>query len=242
MCGRYTHLFQWRQLHRLMTLVSPPWEFSPRYNVAPTQSAPVVRAEPAGRRVDPMRWGLIPSWASDVSIGSRLINARAETIAEKPAFRSAFKSRRCLVPVSGFYEWKAIPGEKRKQPHYIRPSADDDLFFFAGLWERWSPKDGAGDPIESFTIITTQPNELMATLHNRMPVILDPPERDAWLAADASPASLPAMLRPYPSELMMALPVSLAVNNPRHDAEDCILPVGQGSIGEKNAGIAADFD
>lgn len=229
MCGRYTHLFLWRELHRLMTLVSPPWEFPRRYNVAPTQDAPVIRAaEGSGRRVDPLRWGLIPSWASDVSIGSRLINARAETIAEKPAFRSAFKARRCLVPVSGFYEWKTIPGEKRKQPHYIRPSGDDDLFFFAGLWERWSPKDGAAEPIESFTIITTQPNELMATLHNRMPVILDSPERDVWLAGDTSPESLMALLRPYPAELMMALPVSLAVNNPRHDAADCIQPTERG--------------
>jgi len=239
MCGRYTHLFKWAQLHGLMTLVSPPWEFPRRYNVAPTQIAPVVRAieEPgasAGRRVDPMRWGLIPSWAPDISIGSRLINARADTIAEKPSFRAAFKSRRCLIPASGFYEWKALEGEKRKVPHYIRPSADDELFFFAGLWERWTPKDGSREPIESFTIITTEANELMATLHNRMPVILDAPERDAWLDTETPQDALKGLLRPYSSELMMAFPVSQTVNNPRNDTAACIARSSNGTSNENS--------
>ncbi len=243
MCGRFTHLFKWRQLHRLMLLTSPPWEFPRRYNVAPTQNAPVVRADPSnggasgsesgGRRVDMLRWGLIPWWADDPSIGGRLINARAETVHEKPAFRSAFKSRRCLVPVSGFYEWQAQPGMKRKQPYYFRPAGDDELFVFVGLWERWSPKESAiggggapkpTEPIESFTIITTTANELMAGMHDRMPVILDERDFNTWLDARATPDVLRALLKPFPAELMLAEPVSDLVNSPKNDGPECLSP------------------
>jgi putative SOS response-associated peptidase YedK len=224
MCGRYTNLFKWKQLHRLMTLTTPPMELGERYNIAPTQSAPVVRAaDVGGVCVDLLRWGLIPSWADDASIGGGLINARSETVAQKPAFRAAYRGRRCVVPASGFYEWQAITAEKRKQPYYIVPAADDDLFLFAGLWERWTTRDG-GDAIESFAILTTSANELMATLHERMPVILAPQDASSWLDAASETAKLEALFTPFPSDQMRKYPVSTLANSPRNDSPACIEP------------------
>lgn len=219
MCGRYTHLYTWKQLHRLMTLTTiPAGELAPRYNLAPTQKAPVVRQDPEGARsADLLRWGLVPFWADDPTIGSKMINARAETAADKPAFRAAFKSRRCIVPASGFYEWKALEGQKAKQPYYIRPAEDGGIFAIAGLWERWKTKDGA-DAVETFTILTTEPNDLMKTLHDRMPVILDPADFDRWLdPKNADAASLNALMRPAHAETMMCHPVSTRVNTPKND-------------------------
>ncbi len=225
MCGRYTHLFTWAELHRLSMLTSPPIDLPRSFNVAPTQRAPVVRViEGGGRGVDLLKWGLVPFWAADPKIGNSLINARGETVAEKPAFRAAFKSRRCLVPTSGFYEWKRL-GEKSmggKQPYYIRGAGDEPLLL-AGVWESWRPKEGTlfGEPaLETFTIVTTTPNEMMSELHDRMPVIVAPEEQDRWLTGSVEEAK--NMIRPYPAELMMSYPVSTRVNSPRNNDAACV--------------------
>lgn len=226
MCGRFTHKYTWEQLHRLLNLVSPPFEFIHRFNVAPTQSAPVVREDvssdrgtTAGRRVDLLRWGLIPTWAKDESFGAKTINARAETVATSQVFRDSFKRRRCLVPVSGFYEWRKLPGSTRKQPYYFT-SSDAEPLMLAGLWSPWKSPDG---PMETFTIITTTPNEMMAKFHDRMPVILGAEDWAAWLnPAKASEDELSGLLRPYPAELMLAHPVSTRVNSPKNDDAACI--------------------
>lgn len=195
-----------------------------RFNVAPTQPVGVVLPEAAGRRFTLMRWGLIPSWAEDAKIGSRLINARADTIATKPAFRAAFKERRCLVVADGFYEWQATNGQK--QPYLIH-KADDRPFAFAGLWERW--RDPQGSPIESCTIVTTDANEMMRPIHERMPVILRPDDYDRWMDPEAkTPESLQSLLRPYPDGDLVATPVSTRVNNVRNDGPECAAPQGDG--------------
>ena len=161
-----------------------------------------------------MRWGLVPSWAKDVGIGSRMINARAEGIAAKPAFRAAFRQRRCLVPADGFYEWQKVAGGK--QPMLIRLRSGDP-FAFAGLWERWRGPDGE---VETGTIITTAPNAVTAPIHDRMPVILDPADYDRWL--DPSQPDAAALLRPCPDDWLTAIPVSTRVNSPKNDAADLI--------------------
>jgi putative SOS response-associated peptidase YedK len=167
-----------------------------------------------------LRWGLVPSWADDPAVGNRLINARAETVASKPSFRAAFRQRRCLVPADGFYEWQKQAG--KKQPFYIHLRGGGP-FAFAGLWERWQ---GADEPIESFTIVTTEANELVRSLHERMPVILPREAYKHWLdPAYAKLEELQALLRPYPAEEMAAFPVSTRVNSPRVDDAACIVPV-----------------
>jgi putative SOS response-associated peptidase YedK len=216
MCGRFTAKLTWQQLHDLYEIgiaESPPdgLDLKFRYNIAPTQPVPIVRSNPAGRReIALLRWGLIPFWSKDAKIAYRTINARAETIATAPAFRAAFKKRRCLVPASGFYEWKKLDGDK--QPYFIG-LRDGAPLAFAGLWERW---DKGEAPVETFTIITGEPNSLVAGLHDRMPVILDPDDYDAWLTA-ADTAIPQALLQPFPSQLMTAYPVSKRVNNARND-------------------------
>lgn len=218
-----------------MTLSTPPVELAERFNVAPTQQAPVVRASEAdGWRADLLRWGLIPSWAREGGMGfgagSGLVNARSETAATKPAFRSAFKTRRCLVPASGFFEWKAIQGERQKQPLYIRPVEEDDLFIFAGLWESWKPEDAA-QPLETFAILTTAANQFMAPIHDRMPVILRPQDARLWLDAASTVHQLSELLKPFPSELMRQHPVASLVNSPKNDSPACIAPVEDAGFG-----------
>jgi putative SOS response-associated peptidase YedK len=167
-----------------------------------------------------LHWGLIPSWAKDRKMGSKLINARAETVAEKPAFRSAFRKRRCLVVADGFYEWQQQENKKQKQPFYFRLS-DGEPFAFAGLWEHW--QDTTGEEIESCTLLTTEANDLMHPIHNRMPVILEPKNYDLWLDSEATkPELLQPLLHPYPPEEMTAYPVSTAVNKPANDNAECI--------------------
>ncbi len=224
MCGRYSHLFTWKQLHRLMELTTwPEDDLAPRYNVAPTQHAPVVRVGMDGRGEGVvMRWGLIPSWADDPSIGNRLINARGETVDSKPSFRSAMRHRRCLVPASGFYEWQKLAGGKGKQPYYFRPRGAE-IFTFAGLWERWQPSDG--DAIESFTIITTEANELVRPIHDRMPVILSPEAWSAWLDASTEKDHLMGLLRPCDPSALEAVAVGTRVNSPAHDDPGCLEPL-----------------
>src|SRR5262249_9809056 len=162
---------------------------------------------------------LIPSWAKDPKIGNSLISARADSVATKPSFRSAFKKKRCLIPADGFYEWKAVPGQKVKQP-YLIGVRDVPAFAFAGLWEHWT--DPEGKPVHSCTIITTEPNELTSQVHNRMPVILDQADYGQWLDRDADPTELLSLLKPFPAEKMHLAPVSTLVNSPRNDRPECV--------------------
>jgi putative SOS response-associated peptidase YedK len=190
-----------------------------RFNIAPTQEAPVVRtAESGAREVAMLRWGLVPSWARDLSIGNRMINARSETAAEKPSFRQALRKRRCLVPASGFYEWTGEPGHKI--PHAITV-ADQPVFAFAGLWECWHDKANPdAPPVETFTLLTTSANRALAAVHDRMPVILAAGDHENWL--HARPEEAAQLLRPYADDAIRERVVSTRVNNPRNEAEDLL--------------------
>ncbi len=223
MCGRFTLRTPAHTLAKAFGVPELP-NLRPRYNVAPTQDVPAVRraGDGAARELAMRRWGLIPSWAREPGIGSRMINARAETVAEKPSFRSAFRRRRCLVPADGFYEWQKTPGGA-KQPFHIHLE-DDAPFAIAGLWERWQPPDG--EAIESCTLITTGANELLRPIHDRMPVILAPADYDAWLDPEPAPAEeLKALLRPYPADEMTATAVGRQVNDARNDEPGCVEPL-----------------
>ena len=222
MCGRFTLAISPEQL-----VASFPWlevpEMPPaRYNIAPSQPVGVIPNDGKGR-LDYFVWGLVPSWAKDPKIGNRMINARAETLAEKPSFRNAFKYRRCLILADGFYEWRKIPGNKTKIPTYIHLK-DGKPFAFAGLWEEWNSPDGS--QILSTTIITTEPNELVKPVHNRMPVILEESAYNKWLKpGESNTQELINLLRPYEASQMEAYPVSQMVNNPRNDHPNCIQPL-----------------
>lgn len=220
MCGRYSLTTPVEGLRRLFDFAESP-NLAPRYNIAPTQEAPVVRrGEQGGRHLALLRWGLIPSWAKDRAIGNRLINARAETVASTPAFRGAFMARRCLVPADGFYEWRAEGG--RKQPWRIGLT-DGAPFAFAGLWESWHDK-AENQKVESFTIITTDANETVRPIHARMPVILAAGDHETWLAA-VDPRQGEDLLRPYPGRDLRAYRVSTAVNSSRNDGPACVAPI-----------------
>jgi len=222
-CGRFTLTVDPADLQDAFPEFTFPGQFAARFNIAPTQPVLVIPNDSAGR-ADFFVWGLIPSWAKDPSIGAHMINARAETLAEKPSFRSAYRYRRCLILADGFYEWQAQVGSKVKIPHYIRLKSGRP-FAFAGLWGDWHAPDGS--QIKSATIITTQPNELIARLHNRMPVILPPDTYARWLdPAPRQPANLQGLLAPYPAEAMSAHPVSTLVNSPANDLPECIAPAG----------------
>lgn len=185
-----------------------------RYNIAPTQEAPVVRIAGDGKReLAVVRWGLVPSWAKELAAGTRMINARAEGVERKPAFRAAVRSRRCLVPATGFYEWKGLPG--RKQPYAI--TTDRPLFAFAGLWESWAPPEGK--PIETYTIITTDANPAIASVHDRMPVILPREAEETWLTGDVTDAL--ALLAPYADETKLRA-VGPAVGNSKNETPECL--------------------
>lgn len=212
MCGRYTLRTKASDLAEVFRVLDAP-DFSPRFNIAPTQMVLAVRQNGA-REFVRLRWGLVPSWADDPAIGNRMINARSETVATKPSFRSAFKSRRCLIVADGFYELQKVG--KAKQPFFIRMK-DDRPFGFAGLWEHWERGE---KPIDSCTIITTTPNDVTKAVHDRMPVIIAPDDYDRWLTGE--PAEL---LRPYPPENMEAFPVSTLVNSPKNESADCVRPM-----------------
>ena len=219
MCGRYVVKTPTKTIAKMHRVFDAPL-FEPRYNVAPTQSVPVVRAKDGTREMVLVRWGLIPSWAKDAKIGYRLINARADTVATKPSFRSAFKRRRCLVPADGFDEWKK--GGTVKQPFYIHRK-DEEPFAFAGLWESWeNPEDGK--EVQTCSLITTEANELMAPIHDRMPVILDAVGCDRWLDVDEPVGGLQAFLKPFPPDALIAYPVSTYVNSPKNQGPKCIEP------------------
>jgi putative SOS response-associated peptidase YedK len=224
MCGRYTLTSSGEDLALAFELPELPF-VPPRYNMAPTQEAAVVRVlEPGGpRRLDPLKWGLIPFWAKEAAIGNKMINARAESVAEKPAYKSSFKNKRCLVAADGFYEWKKEG--KLKQPYLIR-RADKKPFAFAGLWSSWRNPEQGGQPVQTFTILTTSANDLMRPLHDRMPVILDRENFDLWLDPKVQdPEALQKLLVPYAAEGFEAFPVSRVVNNPANEVADCIAPL-----------------
>ncbi len=220
MCGRFTHKEKNRQLAQALNTIFP-LDNPPRYNIAPSQMVACVRNNPESPTRDyvELKWGLVPSWAKDVSIGHKMINARAETVAEKPSYRKALKYHRCVVLADGYYEWKREG--KNKQPYYIQ-FKDQRMFCFAGLWKRWT-KDNNGPPLETCAMLTTGPNTIMERIHHRMPVILQTCDYDTWLNPSIqTPELLSSLLQPYPPEEMEAYPVSTMVNNPRNDSEACI--------------------
>jgi putative SOS response-associated peptidase YedK len=222
MCGRYVSKEQ-ASIERHWNLIRGGDDpFGPVYNAAPTMQLPIIRDHrERGRQLTLLRWGLVPYWAKDLSIGVKAINARAETLDEKPAFREAFRRRRCIVPMAGFYEWQKTPAGK--VPHFICP-LNGELFNVAGLYERWRPKDG-GDPVETFTIVTTEANEAVAKLHDRMPAILNEQAQDVWLDPENEDTeTLKALLTPYPSDEIEVYPVSTRVNSSKNEGPELIEP------------------
>lgn len=226
MCGRYSLIADIQELARQFEFDGTGLESSPRYNVAPTQQVLTVTNRET-RRAEFMRWGLIPSWAKDASIGNRMINARGETVAQKPSFRNALQRRRCLVLADGFYEWQKVGKGKRPMRIVLRSR---DAFAFAGLWETWRSPEG--EPISSCTIITTEANDLLRPIHERMPVILPRDMEEFWLDGDVADAgALANVLSPYPDELMEVYQVSPLVNKATNNGADLILPVNGGVLG-----------
>jgi putative SOS response-associated peptidase YedK len=240
MCGRFSLALKdsGRSLIEAFKLAQAS-DLEPRYNIAPTQYiAAVLETPEQPRHLTLLKWGLIPSWAKDQSFATRMINARSETVTEKPAFRGSFKRKRCLIPATGFYEWQAVSnadqiakqGRKtKKQPYYIHLQSNRP-FGFAGLWSEWTDKT-TGEVIDSCTILTTAANELMQTIHDRMPVIIEPEDYDTWLDPTLDDRGvLMHLLRPYPAEHMAMYPVSTIVNKATHDSADCLEAIDAGSM------------
>lgn len=220
MCGRFSLVATGEDVAEHYQLPEVPF-VAPRYNIAPTQPVAAIRLDHAGQREFTFfQWGLIPSWAKDPSMGSKMINARAETASEKPAFRAAFKRRRCLLPATGYYEWQQTNG--RKQPMYIH-EAGGGILSLAGLWEIWQSADGG--LLETCTILTTTPNALMEPIHNRMPVIVDALDYGMWLDLETPLDQIQHLLRPFDPASLAAHPVSTAVNRPQNDTAECIAPL-----------------
>lgn len=221
MCGRFALEDDGTAVQAQFNLSETP-QLAPRYNIAPTQPvAAVIMAENGQRMLDHFHWGLIPFWAKDTKMASRMINARSETAHEKPAFRAAFKRRRCLIPMSGFYEWQKLSSGK-KQPVYIHP-VEGPLLAAAGLWESWSSDEGGEIP--SLTILTSEPNERMTPIHNRMPVFIDLDDYDAWLDQKTPLPIVHELLKPYRDENIAMYEVSTVVNNARNETAECIAPL-----------------
>ncbi|MBK1667941.1 hypothetical protein CKO28_07820 [Rhodovibrio sodomensis] len=244
MCGRYSITSPTEAIQRVFQVPERP-NLPARYNVAPTQDVPVVRVRgdaegpeaDGGRHLVQLRWGLVPFWAEDPGIGAKMINARAESAADKPAFRAAFRRRRCLVVADGFYEWKAPAEEgRRKQPYRIE-LADRRPFGFAGLWERWTdPKDQS--VLETCTILTTQANADLKHIHPRMPVMLSPDAFDAWLDPAADVETAQGLLTPYPDGALTAYPVSTRVNAVKHDDPSILEPLQAAEPSEGDGGAS----
>ena len=221
MCGRYRLSRRKQLVEEYFESSSDEEDWNPRYNIAPTQPVAAIRQAGTSRILSMMRWGLVPSWASDISIGGRLINGRSETVLEKPAFRDSFRLRRCLVPADGFYEWKKA-GKERYPFHFVMK--DSSLFAFAGVWDRW--RSATGQVVESCSILTTAPNELLDGVHDRMPVILPQRHYQTWLTAPATEAQrLAELLVPFDASVMQRYPVSPLVNKPENDVPECALEV-----------------
>jgi putative SOS response-associated peptidase YedK len=224
MCGRFTNRAKPEQIKREFKVgAKNPNLFHPRYNIAPAQMIDVVFEPETTRILSQLKWGLVPSWSKDAEIGNRMINARAETLTEKPSFREAFKSRRCIIPASGFYEWQK-KSTAAKQPFYFYLK-EKEVFGFAGLWEGWIDKT-TGEELETCTIITTEANELLKPVHERMPVILKAESYDEWLDAKVKDTDkLQELLKPYPAKEMGSHAVSRSVNIPDSDSADLIKPM-----------------
>jgi putative SOS response-associated peptidase YedK len=223
MCGRYRLSRRKQIVEEHFDVISGDEDWTPRYNIAPTHPVPIIRQNPKEpvRELSLVRWGLIPSWAKDSAIGAQMINARSETAASKPAFRDALKSRRCIIPADGFYEWQKTG--KTRQP-YCFEVGEGELFAFAGLWDRW--KNPAGKTIESCSILTTTPNAVTSTVHDRMPLILDPDCYDLWLDPGMTDAGAVAdLLRSRDARRMRCYPVSTRINHVANDDEECSNPV-----------------
>jgi putative SOS response-associated peptidase YedK len=226
MCGRYRLSRRKQIIEQHFDSVSGEEDWIPRYNIAPTQPIPVIRQNPKEpvRQLSLMRWGLIPSWSKDSSGAARMINARSETASTKPAFRDAMKSRRCLIPADGFYEWMRM--EKTKQP-YCFEVGESELFAFAGLWDRW--KDPNGNWMKTCSILTTSPNAVTQAVHDRMPVILDPDAYDLWLDPGMTNVDAASdLLKPFDAQQMRGFPVSTRINHVANDDEECSKPVELG--------------
>ncbi|GCE05075.1 SOS response-associated peptidase [Dictyobacter aurantiacus] len=221
MCGRFTLFHNMQDIGRAFRVEVPAsMQLKPHYNVAPTQDIVTILNKDASPQLELLRWGLIPSWAKEESIGSRMINARAETLAEKPSFKRLLHNRRCLIVADGFYEWMQEPGSKLKTPMFITLKGQQ-LFAFAGLWDSWKNPDG--EQIRTCTIITTTPNEVVAPIHNRMPAILTEEGRELWLDESLKDdQALLQQLKAYPAQDMEARPVSRRVNDTRYDSADLI--------------------
>jgi putative SOS response-associated peptidase YedK len=227
MCGRFTLASDTEMLQQTFFDFEVPMNLSPHYNISPTQDVAVIantETHSEGSQVEFFHWGLIPSWAKDPRIGNRMINARSETLAEKPSFRNAYKRRRCLILADGYYEWQKIPGDRLKQPVYIRLKSQEP-FALAGLWETWRTEE-INEPLRSCTIITCPPNALLEEIHHRMPVILPQDAYAEWLTPDERTADvLQSLLIPYSDEEMEAYPVSRFVNRPMNNSPECIAPL-----------------
>jgi putative SOS response-associated peptidase YedK len=223
MCGRYRLSRRKQLVDEYFGSVSGEEEWNPRYNVAPTQTVPVIRQNPKEpvRELSLMRWGLVPSWAKDSSVAAMMINARSETASTKPAFRDALKSRRCLIPADAFYEWQKTG--KAKQPYCFEVD-EGELFAFEGIWDRW--KDPSGNALETCSILTTSPNAVTSPVHDRMPVILDPDSYDLWLDPGMKDVSaVSELLKPCDARLMRCYPISTRINHVANDDEECSAPV-----------------
>jgi putative SOS response-associated peptidase YedK len=223
MCGRYRLSRRKQILEEHFDCVAEMDDWDPRYNIAPTQSVPVIRQHPKEpvRGLSLLRWGLVPRWAKDASGAAKMINARSETAGMKPAFADALKFRRCLVPANAFYEWQKMG--KVKQPYCFEMN-NGDLFAFAGLWERWN--DAGGKSLETFSILTTTPNAVAASVHDRMPVILDPDSYDLWLDPGMKDvAAVSELLKPCDARMMRCYPISDRINRVANDDEECTRPV-----------------
>lgn len=226
MCGRLAIRHTWKQIHDVIGLSSQPRSIEARYNIAPAMDAAVVRPARGARRLDLLRWGLIPSWSRDSRIGYRAISARAETVATSPLFQAAFLARRCVIPVSGFYEWRVSQPSGHRQPHYIA-AADGSPLLLAGLWESWKGPEGT---VESFAIVTTMPNTVIGRIHSRMPAILSVPEAVEWMESKTN-ERLERLLAPCGSARLVVHSVSARVNTPRVDRASLIVPAGAPQVG-----------
>jgi putative SOS response-associated peptidase YedK len=228
MCGRFTLTADGEKIRTAYGLPDAPFDYHPRYNIAPQQDVLVIGRSRDGRRAGLMRWGLVPNWAETPSDGARMINARSETVTERTAFREAFERRRCLIPADGFYEWRAAGGAKI--PMRITRRSEEP-FAFAGLWERWT-RPGQ-DPLYTFTILTTSAAPSIASIHDRMPVMLRPDQYDLWLDEKTEAATLQALLQPFDDDDLHAYPVSTAVNKVENDSPECVVAVEVPAIAEQ---------
>lgn len=233
MCGRFTLHHSAAEIAARFNVQRALFEVEPRYNIAPGTDIPAITLGAQGRKLEGLRWGLVPFWAKDASIGNRMINARVETLAEKASFKHALSRRRCLIPADGFFEWKeerTSTSKKNKQPMHIR-FGDERLFAFAGLWEEWRDKENPdAPPLKSCTIITGAPNALLATMHHRMAVILKPEDEARWLDPNLQEADeLLPLLGMFPDDAMESYAISTRINTPAYDAPDCLAPLAEAS-------------